>query len=144
MKYKDWPRITEQTCIVGRQRPLSTSGKSTRILWFISLPTSARWGRSAKQWARFRHKCVRLFLGPLWRNGKKKLTRKQLYSSSVTDSLSSLSISSSVTRSFLKYQQWLARQCSIRSDHLTRIVFKNSSEASPFRMACIRLPSIKT
>ncbi len=40
-KYKGWPRITEQTIIVDRQRPLSTSGKSTHISGFISFPTSA-------------------------------------------------------------------------------------------------------
>ncbi len=46
--YKGWPRITEQTRIVDRQCPLSTSGKSTRILWFISFPTSTHQGESAK------------------------------------------------------------------------------------------------
>ncbi len=32
--------MTEQTCIADIQRPLSTSGKNTRIPWFISFPTS--------------------------------------------------------------------------------------------------------
>ncbi len=53
--YKGWPKITEQTRIVDRQCPLSTSGKSTRISWFISFPMSARQHRSAEWWVRYRH-----------------------------------------------------------------------------------------
>ncbi len=41
--YRGWPRITEQTLIVDSQHPLSTSGKNTHILWFISFPTGACW-----------------------------------------------------------------------------------------------------
>ncbi len=87
-----WPIITEQNRIVDRQCSLSTSGKSTRIPWFISFPTSAHWGRSTEWWARYWHVCKTTFATPM-EKGKKKLTKKQLYSLSVTDSLSSLSVS---------------------------------------------------
>ncbi len=53
--YKGWLRITEQTLIADRQCLLSISGKSPRIPWFISYPTSACWGWSVKQQARYRH-----------------------------------------------------------------------------------------
>ncbi len=59
LNYEGWPRITEQTRIADRHRLLSTSSKSTSILWFISFLTRALTGVERR--ARYRHVCKTTF-----------------------------------------------------------------------------------
>ncbi len=75
--YQGWPRITEQTCIADRQRPLSTSGKSTHIPWFISIPKNACGGQLAERRVKYRHvhKIIfRTFYGETTRKTYEKTT----------------------------------------------------------------------
>ncbi len=62
-------------CIVDRQRPLSTSGTRACTPWFISFPTSARRGRLAERWARYRHVCKTTF-GTFYGETTRKNLRK--------------------------------------------------------------------
>ncbi len=77
--YKGWPRITEQTRIADRQCPLSTSGKSTRIPWFISFPTSARRCQSAERWAGYRHVHKITFRTPIKKQQEKTCEKTTLF-----------------------------------------------------------------
>ncbi len=74
--YRGCARITEQTHIVDRQHPLSTSKKSTRIPWFISFPMSTFQPSYIKQEMRYGRLPESMSIYPYsewlyaWREGK--------------------------------------------------------------------------